>query len=340
MTTTLDRAYHWTNDKSRICAELAKRRADLAICLITKDDPYFLERWITHHANIVGLRNLVIFDNMSTREDIWNIYAKYQGELLVVQIDGFFDHLHQVATYRELYEALKQATVFFTFLDTDEALVLVDKDRFHADASIVEFIQSCGDVTWLPATWLHNALGSEDLFVCGREMSRLVNGLEWGKPIVRAKAVVQGFILHNRDLNQIIPATRTHTNLFVLHRKDLWPEQRIARYMDYLFAYCRFSANPAERNFVSEGDDLQTILAKEIDHLPWGIRFRVSELRRLAGVRERRDSPVDSLEAGHVRFCPDGKIEYYSDMEKEVIRCFLADPEAMTQRAFKSDPVR
>ena len=147
MTKTFERAHHWTHDKARICAELAERRGPLTICLKTKDEPYFLERWITHHANIVGLRNLVIFDNMSTNEAVWSIYDRFRRELLLVQFEGYCDALHVVAHYRELYEALKESTAFFAFLDTDELLVRVENDAFSCrclDRRIHPVVRCCG----------------------------------------------------------------------------------------------------------------------------------------------------------------------------------------------------
>jgi hypothetical protein len=94
----------------------------------------------------------------------------------------------------------------------------------------------------------------------------------------------------------------------------------------------------AVKDFISEGDDLQSILAKEADHLPPTLKHWVYELRRLVKFREQHESTVDCLESGHVRFCSDGKIEYFSDTEKELFRRFLADVDAVTQHAFKSDP--
>ena len=94
----------------------------------------------------------------------------------------------------------------------------------------------------------------------------------------------------------------------------------------------------AVRNFVSEGDELHTILSKEIDPLPQPTKHVVFELRRLAEFQEKRASAIDRVEAGHVRFCSDGRIEYFSDTEKELFRHFLADADAMIHTAFAPDP--
>ena len=337
MTKRVNWGYYWTHDKALICARLAERRAALTICLKTKDDACFLERWITHHAQIVGLRNLVIFDNMSTSDDVWRIYGKYAGELLVVQFEGHCDALHHPEVYRELYGALKQSTAFCAFLDTDEFLIRMVGAGFHADASIVDFIQSCGEVNWLPGTWLHNAFRSDSVFQCGSDMSVLIGGLTRGKPIVRPSAIVGGCVLHNWQLYSNITASRTHTNLFLLHRKNLSVERRIAVLMCKIARQSKLHHSARVRTFVSDDDDLQAILAKETDYLTPNLKQQVSELRSVVKFREKNDSTVDKLEAGHVRFCADGKIEYFSDTEKKLFRQFLEEPDAMTRRAFRPD---
>jgi hypothetical protein len=339
MTKTVDWAYHWTHDKLLVTAELAERRSSLTICLKTKDEPCFLEQWITHHARIVGLRNLVIFDNMSTSETVFSIYEKFRPDLLVIQFDGYCDALHQVVRYRELYDALKQSATFFTFLDTDEFLVLVEDDRFCADASIVEFIRSHVDVNWFPATWLHNAFRSESRFRCGSDMSVLVKNLRHGKPVVRSAAIVDGVLLHNFQLFSAIDASRTRTNLFLLHRKNLSPERRIAVLMRRLLLQCLLPGQAtAVRNFMSEGDTLETILAKDIDCLPQSMKHEFIELRSLVELPETHVPATDILEPGHMRFCSDGRLEFYGEKEKVLVRSFLADSDALTRSTFARIP--
>ena len=99
---------------------------------------------------------------------------------------------------------------------------------------------------------------------------------------------------HNVQLYSAIAASRTRTNLFLLHRKNLSPERRIAALRRRLLLQSQLThvADPV-RNFVSEGDDLQTILAKDADGLPQSMKNELLELRRLVEFQEKHAAAID-----------------------------------------------
>src|SRR4051812_33855099 len=96
----------WSAEKSKICARLRGKKSQLKIVLKTKDESFFLRRWISHHAQIVGADNLVIFDNGSEDPDVLATYEEFRGRIEIVRFDDFHNNLHRVEQYQDLYDAL------------------------------------------------------------------------------------------------------------------------------------------------------------------------------------------------------------------------------------------
>jgi hypothetical protein len=120
----------WERDKTEICSVIARHKASFKIILKTKDEPRRLARWLDHHAGIVGVGNLIIFDNMSSDQDVLRIYEQLYGKCPIIRYGGFQDMLHQRRVNDSLYEALAQSCAYSTLIDTDEFLTLYDGERF------------------------------------------------------------------------------------------------------------------------------------------------------------------------------------------------------------------
>lgn len=206
----------------RAAIDIISRPAKLKIILKTKDDPFFLERWIAHHARIATEENLIIFDNMSTDPDVIKIYED-RPHLPVFTFSGMHNNIHDWEMQRDLYDALHQASTHFCFLDTDEFLGAIIDNHWIADESISSLLRS-GEAA--PATWLFNAAGSDRIFEV-KDANELEQGLLWGKPILPSPPSMAGVLTHSVQYDpSIFKSTRT-TNFFILHLKNLDREQRI-----------------------------------------------------------------------------------------------------------------
>jgi hypothetical protein len=203
-----DDIMRWETDQQEFCAQIDRMPAVFKVLLKTKNDPFFLERWIVHHLGIVGPGNLVIFDNMSDHPEVLAIYRRYAADINIVRFSGFHNDVHNTRVFPALYGCLSKTSEFFCFLDTDELLVLFDDRRYYANDSVPEFIKRHHDAGVFPGAWLYNTDGSDTRFVCGSRLDYLANCMAWGKPILRSNAI-------SRATSIITYRSNHHT--FLLH---------------------------------------------------------------------------------------------------------------------------
>ena len=308
----------WETDKAQVCARIAANRGLLKILLKTKDDPFFLPRWVRHHARIAGLRNLIIFDNMSTDPAVLELYDKSADDLQVVRFEGMHNRVHDTTLFPELYAALAKSCEYFIFLDTDEYLVLLDEQGWHDSFSLLRFIERNPDVPVFPGTWLINVAGSDSQIMVGTAPGPLVDGLRWGKPVIRASAALSGFINHNGQLDKALYGPRIPTNLFVLHLVQLSAEQRIRSNVLKLIA----------RGFISEGESVEEIARRDpAEATDQNVRLYLSEIRRLVAQGGDRRPGGAPLAAGCIELQPEGGIGYFGEAERTMLSGFLVNPD-------------
>jgi hypothetical protein len=284
--------------------------------LKTKNDPILLDRWIEHHSRIVARQDIVIFDNMSDDPGVLAIYDRHP-DILVVRFTGFHNNVHRVELFGDLYSALRDSSQFFVFLDTDEFLTLIEGDHYHPDGSILEFLQSDPLPQVFPGTWLYNTNWTANQFISGTTPEYLSSGLAWGKPVLRSSAPLDGYLNHNIQLTRTLFPARIQTNLFVLHLANLSPRQRIASNINKLVA--RGFAQPADTAEVISRYTLDGVIDSNI------IQY-VSEIRRLLPMRAQPEAQQGTLRPGCIELSPHGKITYYSELERESLLAFIADP--------------
>jgi len=313
----------WETDKEQVCARLAGRRGFLKILLKTKDDPFFLRRWIQHHARIAGLRNLVVFDNMSSDPGVLALYRAAPKDLLVVRFAGQPDAVHDVARFPELYAALRRACEYFIFLDTDEFLVHIDEHGWRDGFGLLRFIERNRDIPVFPTTWLHDEAGSDTRFKIGDDLGELSHGLRWGKPVLRAAAPVEGFINHNIQLGKSLFGARPPLNLFTLHMVQLSPAQRIRANMLKLVA----------RNFIGEGESAHDVAARDLSAIEdANVRAYVAEIRRMLETDEARRAAEEPLPPGHLELRPDRTIAWHGEAERARLCGFVANADDLAGR--------
>lgn len=308
---------NWDTQQDLCCERIARNPATLKILLKTKNDPFFLERWIAHHHKIAGDGNIVIFDNMSDDPAVSRIYRKYQDVITVVFFEGNHNAVHKIRLFSGLYRSLSKAADFFAFLDTDEFLVLFDGDRYFKDEYLLEFIKQNRSCDVFPAAWLHNVDRSATRFACGVDFSDLMNRVAWGKPILRSKAKLWGFINHNCQVDKSLFSVPFRTNFFVLHMTHLLPEQRIVANVNKLIAL----------GFAKPGDNVEKIGARNLENIsdPNALRY-INEIRYFVSEGGSRLKDNMQLRSGCLELLADGHIRFYSNRERNILDELMGEP--------------
>ena len=311
----------WGESKTEFLAQVAAVRGTLKIGLKTKDEALFLERWIAHHARIVGLENLVIVDNMSSDEQVHAVYRKYQSSVPIVRFDGFYDSLHDGGVVPQLYNALARSCDYFLFLDTDEFLVHIAGDTYSRDARMLDVLrrERC-DV--FPGTWLENVPGSDTRFLVGTKARDYLGLIAWGKPLRRTAAPRfgrRGHVNHNVDVDKRLYRVLRRPQFFILHMRHLDVRQRIKANINHLIA----------RELVSPEETLESILGRELAVAGDGhIGSMVEELRSLAATFSARTPFPGTFTADSwLELTPSGCVGYSGARQAAAMRTFLTNSE-------------
>lgn len=119
----------WGKEHEKICREIRSTTSSLKIILKTKNEPYLLQRWIDHHVQIVGAKNLIIMDNCSDDPAILEVYKRNSDVVSAYAYSGHHNSLHRISVFPELYKSLRESCGFYVFIDTDEFLYWADNGR-------------------------------------------------------------------------------------------------------------------------------------------------------------------------------------------------------------------
>src|ERR1700690_1579011 len=306
----------WESDSAEICDRIGRVRAPIKILLKTKNEPFFIERWIAHHAKIVGPENVIVFDNMSDDPQVLAVYRKWRGEIPIVRfgLGHFCLNIHHTYLYGDLYRALAKSCDYFLSLDTDEFLVLMNDDRYYHDDRIVSFVEENSTYDLFPATWLPNANWSAELFNCGPQAVDLARNLACGKPLIRSDKIPTGFSNHTFQLGVRLFAPPFKANLFLLHLSRLNPRQRMTANMNKLVAAAVAAPGQSPETIALRTDITDPIMAGYVDEI------------RDCLAAERAPSGVASLGPGCLKLGNDGAVAYYGEAERDLITDYITDP--------------
>jgi hypothetical protein len=288
--------------------------AKLKILLKTKNQPDLLRWWIEHHAAIVGLDNLIIFDNGSDDPRVWQIYSEYTSKLCLRRFSGFVDYIHSRKMFGHLYRELNEICAYHVFLDTDEFLIFSDGKKAFCDEAIVKRIDEREEVLIYPATWLQNVLGRPNVFGLGNGLDTLIGGLHWGKPIVSARAVCADIMMHNIQALRVQQQNRLTTNFFCLHRSLCSAQQRILANIDKLIA----------QGVLPTTGGIDEALECDIED-PANRKGR----RYLTEIHKLHGAVPDAVGSTHrsLTICRDGSFEFDSLDLSDLVEQFVLEPD-------------
>ncbi|MDR2893098.1 MAG: glycosyltransferase family 2 protein [Deltaproteobacteria bacterium] len=214
MSAYIDTLPVWPQDRDTICTQIRHNYAPFKVILKTRNDSFFLERWIKHYLAITrqtegrNQQGIIIFDNMSTDAEVLRLYEKYRDELLVIRFAGDANKLHCILEHLDLYMAVILNSQFYAFLDTDEFLYLSDGKRFATGAVIGKYLAAHQEVNFFGSMWLENEPESYNTFRFSEKDA--IRQLIYGKPILNSAVMHQSLrmsmrnipiLLHNLELS-------------------------------------------------------------------------------------------------------------------------------------------
>ncbi len=291
----------WTKDRDDICQAISSVPAEMKIVLKTKNEKFLLERWISHHSEIVGSQNIIIMDNASTSPAVLNVYDNLSPEALVVSYPGHHNLLHEIEVFPELYEALRQSSRFYIFLDTDEFLYWFRSGCYLSPLGIETFLQESDPETSSPGIWLSNYPHRADTLFVNDNRERIVEGLKWGKPLISSRLALSGRINHNVELKQCIPSARVQFGLFVAHLNRFSAEQRIAQNIQKIIS----------RGVAANAEEVYELSRRASNSdLDDNVQLYLSEIVEFTG-RFPKPLPANRIPSGCLRIEPDGMLEFY-----------------------------
>lgn len=318
----------WEDDRDAAVLAIRSRRARFAILLKTKDDAFFLDAWIRHHAAIVGLQNLIVFDNNSSEQPVKDVLDSYNG-LLTIRFNGFHNDLHIPECVPELYSALSDSFQYFQFLDTDEFLVLIRGHRWYDGPLVARYMDLIDGTPIIPTPWLYCVPGFSTLIKFGRQASDLYDDIKWGKPILSTGLNLKGIINHNIQVDRSLYAETIPCGLFVLHRAQLSPLNRIKSNLKKLVA----------RQFARPGESADEVLQRDRSNIrDNNISLYLSEMTRLRGAPEPSASTPPRPAPGHFIMAADSRIEYFSDEEMMLMGAYLSSRGTIVRKALWAAP--
>jgi len=287
----------WPSDKWDICARLRATKSKLKIVLKTKDEKLFLPHWIKHHANIVEPSNLIIVDNMSVNEEVIRLYDALPSECILFQYDGAVNDLHHVELFRDLYDAIRISSRYYTVIDTDEFLYFLHEGRMIADHTLSAQLSAGSDGVF-PGFWLQNFPGQTNMFF----IKRIDENLQWGKPVIPSSLPVRGYINHSIQMFFNCGPFPIRFGVFIAHLKRLDPVQRIEANLRKLKSLGYLPAETSVENLDLEAIELYhgTNTAAEL--------FR--EIAQFSRVASTGWPPVAAVPSGCLQIQSDGTLAF------------------------------
>jgi hypothetical protein len=333
--------FNLNTDPEKVYSALESEKSIFKIVLKTKNEVFFIEKWIIHHLNILQDAKLIIFDNMSDDEYIHNIYEKYQDNIILIKFNWYMDCLHIVNYSKNIYKALSASSKFFTIIDTDEYLYLYDGNKVINDNSIVKFLEENTDCNFFVPAYLNNITNSENFFSLDYQNLSI---LHCSKPIINTKlyqifeSSLAKYKYPTLGHTQFLPISaygKTKIRFLLLHLKNLNKYQRINANMMKLVSL----------NIVKNNKDFFSILKIDIDNFDTNTipgrqgRAYVIETRKLIeSILCIDEKSTDLSKDARIKFHDDGTLAFTPESyEKDFLN--LLDSDYFDLIQFNSDKI-
>lgn len=317
-----DRYLNLKTDPDKVYSAIEKDTSVFKIITKTKNEVFFIEKWITHHLNIVQDTKLIIFDNMSDDEYVHGIYEKYKDNIIVVQFDWYMDCIHLACWSNQLYKSLSMSSKFFTIIDSDEYLYLYNENKLVNDNRIIDFIRENSGYNFFCPLFLENITDNEKQFLFNPEN---LDVLHWSKPIINTKLFStfekslkkhKWTSIHHTHLLPISTYGKTQTNFVLLHMKNLNKYQRIKVNMLKLLSL----------NVIRNEKDFTTLITIDIDKINGELgRHYVTETRKLIeSILHVEKNTADVCKDGIIELCDDLTLEFTPNSYEQDFRKLIS----------------
>lgn len=213
------------------CAFNGNEDTLLKIILKAKDEPELIEKWISHHADIVGFSNIVILDCGSTDQQYLSILRKYESQVLIFRYGRYYNDIHSPQANKSFYQLMSRSCRYLAVLDADEFLFGYEKGELSRSA--VKNILGSDDEAIFAGTWLNNfaPLKEREGHLAWDEpislrcfADELVSGTVAGKSIIRSDHIFNvSHVGHNLHVLNVADSMTVNSfgRMFIIHLKNL-----------------------------------------------------------------------------------------------------------------------
>jgi hypothetical protein len=301
---------HWPQQLEDICRIVKSQTSIFKIVLKTKNETDLLENWFEHHLSIVGDLNIIVFDNGSTNKRTLEIYKKYRAK---INLFGFHENhnlVHNTTYFSQFYQALRESSKFYTFIDADEFLYFTDGDSCIPDQEFITVLKNASDETTFFGLWAANVPGNKDIFYISNSSNTYTSNLKGGKPIISSKFDVKGFINHNIQLyenNSFIKPSGgvlvCHLNMFDKNRREMINIEKILAH-----------------KFVKNISDIDNIISdNDLSGLSGPVLVYIKEIIKC---RTENWTPIEHPMLGCFKIHQDRSIEFSDEKSHKVLMDF------------------
>ncbi|MCI9658926.1 MAG: glycosyltransferase family 92 protein [Lachnospiraceae bacterium] len=106
----------------------SKKKFDVSICAIFKNESVYLKEWIEYH-KIIGIQHFYMYNNHSS-DDFQSIIRPYIDSGEITLIDWPYEQ-GQMSAYRDCIKKFKKESQWIGFIDIDEFIVPIDYDNLY-----------------------------------------------------------------------------------------------------------------------------------------------------------------------------------------------------------------
>jgi hypothetical protein len=203
------------------------KKSLLKIILKTKDEEFLLETWIQYYSKLIGVNNIIIFDDHSSSKKVLDIYKKYNLQVFK-RPNHFnsFEEFHHKSKNLNVFKEIENTCEYFAIFDSDEFLCFFDFENERIDNSkLLSFIEQNIDRLAFPTTWIYNLYSTDlespkDVVNFSFDLNKL--SFTDGKIIVKSGIEIEN-IHHNRlcGYKKDIFPLKACPQLFLLHLNNV-----------------------------------------------------------------------------------------------------------------------